>query len=157
MYKFPIGVIVDSFRVGTFTGIAKAAEMGADGIQLYCAEGVNAPENMTADRVRELLDRLLTHIEVMILTGNGKNFIAPAAETLQKDANNNPKYHAINYLPYNEGLVAVVTRSFYADLLQKVQTDSNYLVVADADNVIRNILGVDEVIMTPPTFTTTGH
>lgn len=106
--------------------------------------------------VRELLDRLLTHIEVMILTGNGKNFIAPVAETLQVDANSNPKYHAINYLPYNEGLVAVVTRSFYADLLQKVQTDSNYLVVADADNVIRNILGVDEVIMTPPTFTTTG-
>lgn len=106
--------------------------------------------------VRELLDRLLTHIEMMILTGNGKNFIAPAAETLQVDANSNPKYHAINYLPYNEGLVAVVTRSFYADLLQKVQTDSNYLVVADADNVIKNILGVDEVIMTPPTFTTTG-
>lgn len=106
--------------------------------------------------VRELLDRLLTHIEVMILTGNGKNFIAPAAETLQVDANSNPKYHAINYLSYNEGLVAVVTRSFYADLLQKVQTQSNYLVVADADNVIRNILGVDEVIMTPPTFTTTG-
>lgn len=106
--------------------------------------------------VRELLDRLLTHIEVMILTGNGKNFIAPAAETLQVDANSNPKYHAINYLPYNEGLVAVVTRSFYADLLQKVQTQSNYLVVADADNVIKNILGVDEVIMTPPTFTTTS-
>lgn len=106
--------------------------------------------------VRELLDRLLTHIEVMILTGNGKNFIAPAAETLQVDANSNPKYHAINYLPYNEGIVAVVTRSFYADLLQKVQTQSNLLVVADADNVIRNILGVDEVILTPPTFTTTG-
>ena len=107
--------------------------------------------------VRELLDRLLTHIEVLILTGNGKNFIAPAAETLQVDANSNPKYHAINYLSYNEGVVAVVTRSFYADLLQKVQTQSNYLVVADADNVIRNILGVDEVIMTPPTFTTTGN
>ena len=106
--------------------------------------------------VRELLDRLLTHIEVMILKGNGKNFISPAAETLQVDANSNPKYHAINSLPHNEGLVAVVTRSFYADLLQKVQTQSNYLVVADADNIIRNILGVDEVIMTPPTFTTTG-
>ena len=107
--------------------------------------------------VRELLDRLLTHIEMMILTGNGKNFIAPVAETLQVDANSNPKYHAINYLPYNEGLVSVVTRSFYADLLHKVQTDSNYLVVADADNVIRNILGVDEVILTPPTFTPTGN
>lgn len=107
--------------------------------------------------VRELLDRLLTHIEVMILTGNGKNFIAPTADTLQLDANSNPKYHAINYLPYNEGIVAVVTRSFYADLLQKVQTQSNFLVVADADNVIRNILGVDEVILTPPTFTPAGN
>ena len=106
--------------------------------------------------VHELLDRLLTHIEVMILTGNGKNFIAPAAETLQVDANSNPMYHAINYLPYNEGLVAVVTRSFYAGLLQQVQVGSNYLMVADADNVIKNILGVDEVIFTPPTFTTTG-
>ena len=102
--------------------------------------------------VKELLDRLLTHIEIMILTGNGKNFLAPSNKPLQMDAKSNPKYHAINYMPYNEGLVAAVTRSFYADLLQKVQTDSNYLVVADADNVIRNILGVDEVIMTPPTF-----
>ena len=106
--------------------------------------------------VRELLDKLLTHIEMLILTGNGKNFIAPTAETLKVDANSNPMYHAINYLPYDEGIVAIVTSSFYADLLQKVQTDSNYLVVADADNVIRNILGVEEVIMTPPTFTTTG-
>lgn len=61
MYNFPIGVIVDSFRAGTFTGIAKAAELGADGIQLYCAEGINAPENMTAERKRELLDRVKSH------------------------------------------------------------------------------------------------
>lgn len=76
MYKFPIGVIVDSFRVGTFTGIAKAAEMGADGIQLYCAEGVNAPENMTADRVRELLDRVKSHgMKFSALCGDlGKGF-----------------------------------------------------------------------------------
>lgn len=61
MYKFPIGVIVDSFRVGTFTGIEKAAELGADGVQLYAAEGINAPENMTAERKRELLDRVKSH------------------------------------------------------------------------------------------------
>lgn len=103
--------------------------------------------------VKELLDRLLTHIEILILTGNGKNFLAPSNATLQVDANSNPKYHAINYIPYNDGLVAVVTSSFYADLYQKVQTDSNYLVVNDADTVIRNILGVEEVIKTPPTFT----
>ena len=61
MYKFPIGVIVDSFRAGTRTGIVKAAELGADGIQLYCAYGENAPENMTAEKRRELLDFVKSH------------------------------------------------------------------------------------------------
>ena len=61
MYKFPIGVIVDSFRAGTRTGIVKAAELGADGIQLYCAYGENAPENMTAQNRRELLDFVKSH------------------------------------------------------------------------------------------------
>lgn len=105
--------------------------------------------------VRELLDRLLTHIEVLILTGNGVNFTAPGTATLAVDANSKPMYHALNYLPYNGGLVAVVTPDFYTGLLQEVQTGSNYLVI-DADVAIRGILGVDEVILTPPTFTTTG-
>lgn len=76
MYKFPIGVIVDSFRAGTFTGIAKAAELGADGIQLYAAEGINAPENMTAGRKRELLDRVKSHgLKFSALCGDlGKGF-----------------------------------------------------------------------------------
>lgn len=105
--------------------------------------------------VRELLDRLLTTIELYILTGNSNNFIAPAATTVVVDANSKPMYHALNYLPYNGGLVAVVTPDFYTSLLQEVQTGSNYLVI-DADVAIRGILGVDEVILTPPTFTTTG-
>ena len=76
MYKFPIGVIVDSFRAGTRTGIAKAAELGADGIQLYAAEGINAPENMTAERKRELLDRVKSHgMKFSALCGDlGKGF-----------------------------------------------------------------------------------
>ncbi len=76
MYKFPIGVIVDSFRAGTFTGIAKAAELGADGIQLYAAEGVNAPENMTRERKRELLDLVKSHgMKFSALCGDlGKGF-----------------------------------------------------------------------------------
>lgn len=106
---------------------------------------------------RELLDRLLTHIEVMILTGNGKNFIAPAAETLQVDANSNPMYHVINYLPYNSGVMAVVTRDFYSKMIQKVQQQSNLLLVPNTDDIIKGILGVSEVIMAPPTYTPTGN
>lgn len=107
--------------------------------------------------VKELLNRLLTWIETLILTGNGKNFIAPAAETVILDSNNNQMLHALNYLPYNAGVVAIVTRQFYANMLQQVQTQSNYQVVLNADEVIKGILGVEEVILTPPTFQTTGN
>ncbi len=41
-----IGVIIDSFRLGVRDGIRKAAELGADGFQIYCTRGEMAPENM---------------------------------------------------------------------------------------------------------------
>ncbi len=55
MYDFKIGAIVESFRLDTFDAIRKAAEIGAQGLQMYCTEGENAPENMTAERKRELI------------------------------------------------------------------------------------------------------
>ncbi len=58
MYHFPIGVILDSFRVDTPTAIEKARLLGADGVQLYCSRGENTPEKLTAERRRELLDRV---------------------------------------------------------------------------------------------------
>ena len=61
MYNFPIGVITDSFRTDPRTAIKKAAEMGADGVQMYAAEGATAPENMTAQDRRELLDFIKSH------------------------------------------------------------------------------------------------
>ena len=61
MYKFPIGVIVDSFRTDTRTAIVKASEMGADGIQMYAAWGANAPDNLTKDARRDLLDFVKSH------------------------------------------------------------------------------------------------
>lgn len=61
MYQFPIGVIVDSFRTDTRTAIQKAAELGADGIQMYSTRGANAPENLNATQRRELLDFVQSH------------------------------------------------------------------------------------------------
>ncbi len=58
MYKFPIGVIIDSFRIPTFEAIDKAAEIGAKGIQMYSTRGENSPEEMTNERKHELLDRV---------------------------------------------------------------------------------------------------
>ncbi len=56
MYRFPIGVIIDSFRTDTKSAILKAKELGADGIQMYSTKGENSPENLTPAKRRELLD-----------------------------------------------------------------------------------------------------
>lgn len=55
MYKFPIGVIIDSFRLPTKEAIHRAAELGAKGIQMYSTDGENSPENLTGEKRRELL------------------------------------------------------------------------------------------------------
>jgi len=41
-----IGVMIESFRLGVRPGIEKAAEIGADGFQVYVTRGETAPENM---------------------------------------------------------------------------------------------------------------
>lgn len=52
MYKFPIGVILESFKLDRSEAIKRAAEMGADGIQMYATTGKNAPENLSkTDRI----------------------------------------------------------------------------------------------------------
>ncbi len=48
MYNFPIGVIVDSFRLPIPEAVKKAAEIGAQGIQVYASNGDMAPENLSS-------------------------------------------------------------------------------------------------------------
>ena len=57
MYKFPIGVMIDSLKnLDTPSAIKKAAELGAQGIQMYSTSGTNALENLTPSKRRELLN-----------------------------------------------------------------------------------------------------
>lgn len=56
MYSFPIGAMLESFRLPTPDAIKKAAEIGAKGIQMYATYGDHAPENMTTADRKELLD-----------------------------------------------------------------------------------------------------
>lgn len=56
MYRFPIGVMVDSFRTNFSSAVKKAAEIGAQGLQMYCTNGEFAPENMTRAKQAEILD-----------------------------------------------------------------------------------------------------
>jgi sugar phosphate isomerase/epimerase len=53
MGRFPIGVIIDSFRTDIPTAVKKAAAVGANGIQVYATRGEMAPENMNATKISE--------------------------------------------------------------------------------------------------------
>ena len=79
MYRFPIGVIVDSFRTDTYTAIKQAAELGANGIQMYSTSGQNSPENLTGERRRALLDYVKSHgLRFSALCGDlGQGFANP--------------------------------------------------------------------------------
>jgi sugar phosphate isomerase/epimerase len=54
MSNFQIGVIIDSFRLGFEESVTTAAQIGAEGIQIYATEGEMAPENLNAARITEI-------------------------------------------------------------------------------------------------------
>lgn len=58
MYPFPIGVILESFRLERSAAIKQAAVIGAAGIQMYATKGENAPENLNAAARRALLQEV---------------------------------------------------------------------------------------------------
>lgn len=76
MYNFPIGVILESFRLPRSEAIAKAAEIGADGLQMYATSGENAPENLSAADRKALLAEVKAHgLKFSALCGDlGKGF-----------------------------------------------------------------------------------
>ena len=80
VHNFPIGVINESFRLPRSEAIAKAAEIGADGIQMYATWGENCPENLVGDKRRALLDEVKSHgLVFSALCGDlGKGFWQPA-------------------------------------------------------------------------------
>ncbi len=62
MYDFPIGVMLESFRLPFRQAVEKAAAVGAKGLQIYMTQGEMAPENLTPAKIKEYLD---------IITSNG--------------------------------------------------------------------------------------
>ena len=49
-----IGIITDSFRLGLRESLKKAADLGADGVQIYAVSGEMAPEALDAQARRDL-------------------------------------------------------------------------------------------------------
>lgn len=80
MSRFSIGVMVDSFRLDLKEGIAKSAEVGASGIQIYATSGEMAPENLPLTKRKEILDMIKSHgLVVSALCGDlgGHGFAIP--------------------------------------------------------------------------------
>lgn len=80
MNHFPIGVIIDCFKTDIQTAVKKAADIGAQGIQVYAVKGEMAPENMTAQKRREFLDLVQSHgLVISALCGDlgGHGFVYP--------------------------------------------------------------------------------
>jgi L-ribulose-5-phosphate 3-epimerase len=50
----PIGIMVDSLRLGLHEGLKKSKELGADGVQIYAVKGEMDPANLSPAARREL-------------------------------------------------------------------------------------------------------
>ena len=61
MYNFPIGVMIDSFKLPMKEAIAKTVAIGAKGFQMYATYGEHSPENMTAEKIAELKDMVYSN------------------------------------------------------------------------------------------------
>ena len=79
MYKFPIGVMLESFKQPIPVAIKKAKEIGASGIQVYSTYGELAPENLTGEKRKEFLDMVKSEgLVISALCGDlGKGFHNP--------------------------------------------------------------------------------
>ena len=67
MYNFPIGAITDSFRLPFPEAVKKAAEVGAQGIQVYTTKGVMTPEPLLLKSVARFLKSLRIQASLFLL------------------------------------------------------------------------------------------
>ncbi len=79
MYNFPIGVLLDSFRDELPVALKKAAATGVSGLQMYATSGEFAPENLSAERRKEILKAVKGYgMEFSAICGDlGMGFIYP--------------------------------------------------------------------------------
>lgn len=85
----PIGIMVDSLRLGLRDGLKKAKELGADGVQIYAVQGEMDPANLSAAARRELREYIASlglHISALCgdLGGHGFQDKLANAEKIEK-------------------------------------------------------------------------
>lgn len=84
--RFSIGVILESFRLPFAQAVAKAAEVGAEGLQIYATQGEMAPENITPAGIREKKAIIADNgLAVAALCGDIGGFMDAQKNPLQVD------------------------------------------------------------------------
>jgi L-ribulose-5-phosphate 3-epimerase len=80
-----VGVMIESFRLGVRGGIEKAAEVGADGFQIFCTGGEMHPDNMDASSRRDFVKLVAEKGLVVsaLCSDNGKGFFDPQTNPAQ--------------------------------------------------------------------------
>jgi len=69
--KFPIGVLLESFKTDFDAALKKAAILGVEGIQVFATKGEMSPREMTAVKRREFIKKVSDHgIKVSALCGD---------------------------------------------------------------------------------------
>ena len=58
MWKFPIGVMLDSFKKGILEGLDDSVSVGASGIQVYATKGEISPENLKGEKRKEFFNEV---------------------------------------------------------------------------------------------------
>lgn len=86
MKDFKIGVITEGFRLPPYDGIRKAAEIGAQGVQIYTVSGEMGPDMSQEKRleIRKLVDGL--GLEISALCGDVGGGFANAEANVEKVA-----------------------------------------------------------------------
>ncbi|GGA10394.1 hypothetical protein GCM10008018_64830 [Paenibacillus marchantiophytorum] len=87
--KNPIGIMVDSLRLGIREGLKKSKELGADGVQIYAVSGEMDPDNLSPEARQELkayIASLGLHISALCgdLGGHGFQDHTANAEKIEK-------------------------------------------------------------------------
>lgn len=152
MARFKIGVMSNGFRLPPREGVAKAAELGADGVQVYATRGEISPEQMGPDQRREFRGFVSDlGLEISALCGDmGKGFVDPQANPELVD-----RSRKIVDLAVDLGTAVVTT---HVGVVPEDHDDPTYGVIADACRAIASHAeqaGVSFAIETGPEKATT--
>ncbi|MCL2433743.1 MAG: sugar phosphate isomerase/epimerase [Clostridia bacterium] len=126
MKQFPIGVLLESFRLPPDRAIQAAADLGIKGLQLYATRGPFSPDEMTPARQKELQNLLDGHgMVISALCGDlGHGFI---------DTSRNPKLieesKKIMYLARELGVNVVTT---HIGAIPQDKSEDQYKIMQDA-------------------------